>query len=171
MKSHLFFCYLFVLLMPYALQAAIIKVGPGQVCKTVSEGLLKAGNGDTVLVEAGLYREKNIVVRKSIVLKGIGYPVLDGESKYEVLSIKSSHVIVEGFKIQHCGHSDLDDLAGIKIYDTRNVTIRNNILDDTFFGIYTQFGKIAPFRITGLQPMVNAKCKLVMAYIAGRAIA
>ncbi len=141
MKYQLLFCYLFLGLMPYPLQAALVKVGPPHTCKTIHQALLMARNGDTVLVEAGLYREKNIVVSKAILLQGVGYPVLDGENKYEILSVKSNHVIVDGFKIQHCGHSDLDDLAGIKIYDAQNVTIRNNILDDTFFGIYTQFGK------------------------------
>ena len=36
-------------------------------------------NGDTILVEAGLYKEKNIVVNKEIILKGIQHPTLDGE--------------------------------------------------------------------------------------------
>jgi nitrous oxidase accessory protein len=34
----------------------------------------------------------------------------------------------------------MEDFAGIKIYNSRDVVIRNNILDDTFFGIYSQYG-------------------------------
>ena len=73
-------------------------------------------------------------------LIGINYPVLDGEKKYEIISIKANGVVVDGFKIMHSGISSLEDLSGIKIYDSRNVVIRNNILEDTFFGIYTQYG-------------------------------
>jgi nitrous oxidase accessory protein len=41
----------------------------------------------------------------------------------------------------HSGISAIDDYAGIKLYDCSNVEVRNNILDDTYFGIYVQFGK------------------------------
>ena len=33
-----------------------------------------------------------------------------------------------------------EDIAGIKIYNGSNVSVINNILDDTNFGIYTQYG-------------------------------
>ncbi|MES2619462.1 MAG: nitrous oxide reductase family maturation protein NosD [Bacteroidota bacterium] len=140
MRFFSFFCCLLSILMPPCLNAAVVKVGSQQTFKTVHEGIFAAHDGDTVLVYPGLYLERNIVVNKAILLKGINYPVLDGERTYEILSIRRSNVTVEGFKVQRCGHSDMDDLAGIKIYDARNVIIRNNILDDTFFGIYTQFG-------------------------------
>jgi nitrous oxidase accessory protein len=45
---------------------------------------------------------------------------------------------VSGFKIQHSGYATLDDPCGIKVYNTRNVVIYNNILDENFFGIYLQ---------------------------------
>ena len=34
----------------------------------------------------------------------------------------------------------MEDIAGIKVYDRRDVVIENNILDDTFFGIYIEHG-------------------------------
>ncbi|MDO8993182.1 MAG: nitrous oxide reductase family maturation protein NosD, partial [Daejeonella sp.] len=96
--------------------------------------------GDTIFVDAGHYREKNLIIDKSIVLKGIGSPVLDGEKKYEIISITADGAVVDGFKLIHSGISSLEDLSGIKVYDSRNVVIRNNILEDTFFGIYIQNG-------------------------------
>ena len=65
---------------------------------------------------------------------------MDGEHQYEIISIKANGVTVDGFKIIHSGISSIEDFAGIKIYDCRDVVIRNNILEDTFFGIYTQNG-------------------------------
>ncbi len=115
-------------------------VGNHQFYKTISAAVQAAANGDTIFVEAGLYHEKNLVLNKKIVLKGIGLPVLDGENKYEIISVKANGVIVDGFTIMHSGVSSMEDIAGIKIYDCREVVIENNKLDDTFFGIYSQHG-------------------------------
>ena len=107
---------------------------------SIQQALALAVNGDTILVNAGVYREGNILINSSIVFKGINNPVLEGENKYEIISIKSNNVTVEGFTLLHAGRSEIKDIAGIKIYNVHNVTIINNILDDTNFGIYTQYG-------------------------------
>jgi nitrous oxidase accessory protein len=117
-----------------------IHVAKSGTIHTIQGALEDALNGDTILVEAGIYHEGNIVIRASIVLKGIDKPVIDGENKYEIISIKSDNVIVDGFRLLHAGRSDLYDFAGIKIYSGRNVSVINNILDDTNFGIYVQYG-------------------------------
>ena len=54
--------------------------------------------------------------------------------------MRANHVTIDGFKIKNSGIGTLDDPAGIKIYNNRNVSIINNILENTFFGIYTQNG-------------------------------
>jgi len=123
------------------LQATTRQVGKNKEYATVTAAIKAANTGDTVLVSAGLYREKNLIIAKKIVLKGTGYPVLDGEKKYEVISIKTNGVVVDGFRIIHSGVSSIEDMGGIKIYDSRDVVIKNNILEDTFFGIYVQYGK------------------------------
>ncbi len=122
------------------LYAKTIRIGKQQTIKTIQHALIVAVNGDTVLVEQGHYHEKNISINKSIFLIGINHPVLDGDNKYEVISIKANGVVVDGFKVIHSGISSIEDYAGIKIYSCRDVVIRNNILEDTFFGIYTQYG-------------------------------
>ena len=137
MRSLLFILSLFIC---YAASAKTIHVGANRPFKTLTAGLNAAVDNDTVLVDAGHYREKNLVVNKSIILIGINYPVLDGEKKYEIISIKADGVVVDGFKIIHTGISSLQDLSGIKIYDCKNVVVKNNTLEDTFFGIYTQNG-------------------------------
>ena len=67
--------------------------------------------------------------------------MLDGENKFEILSIKANGSTIDGFKLIHSGVSNLEDYAGIKMYDCRDVTIQNNQLFDTYFGIYLQYGK------------------------------
>ncbi|MES2373893.1 MAG: nitrous oxide reductase family maturation protein NosD [Bacteroidota bacterium] len=97
-------------------------------------------DGDTILVDAGHYREHTLIITKRVTLKGIQYPVIDGEKKYEIIAVKADGVVIDGFRVVHSGVSSLDDISGIKIYDRKNVVIKNNILEDTFFGIYTQNG-------------------------------
>ena len=129
-----------LVLFAHNLSAKTIRIGKMQAAKTIQQGLLLAADGDTVLVEPGHYHEKNIVINKFIFFIGINHPVLDGDHTYEIISIKANGVLVDGFKVIHSGISSIEDYAGIKIYSCRDVVIRNNILEDTFFGIYTQYG-------------------------------
>ena len=134
--------YIFILLVfiNCTTSANIIHAGPGRTYKTITAAIAAAVTGDTVFVHAGTYREKNLVIKKTIVLVGKNYPVLDGEKKYEIISIAANGVVVDGFRIMHSGNSGLEDMSAIKVYDSKNVIIKNNILDDTFFGIYIQNG-------------------------------
>jgi nitrous oxidase accessory protein len=120
--------------------AKTIRVGSHQQCTTIRQAIAVAAKGDTILVESGTYKEKNLVIDKTVLLKGIGLPILDGEKKYEIIAIKANNVIIEGFKVVHSGNSSLEDIAAIKIYNRHNVIIRNNILEDNFFGIYSLYG-------------------------------
>jgi nitrous oxidase accessory protein len=135
-----FYYILFFFSFAFTAEAKTIKVGKQQAVKTIQQALVMAVNGDTVLVDAGNYKEHNLIITKSIFLIGIKYPVLDGEHQYEIISVKANGVLIDGFKIIHSGVSSIEDYAGIKIYNVRDVVVRNNILEDTFFGIYSQYG-------------------------------
>ncbi|MCF8300635.1 MAG: nitrous oxide reductase family maturation protein NosD [Haliscomenobacter sp.] len=121
--------------------AAIIHVGSQHDFKTILPALKFAKNGDTVLVEKGFYKEGNIIINKEIYFLGRDFPTIDGDRKFEVLSIKSNNVTVKGFKIQHSGYATMDDPGGIKVYDSHHVTIIDNLVYDNFFGIYLQYSK------------------------------
>ena len=129
------FCFLIYL----PIQANHLYVGEGKPYSTIRQALEIAMDGDTITVGPGVYKEGNLVVRRSISLIGDGWPVLDGDKKFEVLSIKANHVLVKGFKVQHSGFASLDDPGGIKIYDSHHVEIIGNDLFDNFFGIYLQY--------------------------------
>ena len=121
--------------------AAIIHVGSQHVFKTILPALKFAKNGDSILVEKGFYKEGNIIINKEIYFLGRDFPTIDGDRKFEVLSIKSNNVTVKGFKIQHSGYATMDDPGGIKVYDSHHVTIIDNLVYDNFFGIYIQYCK------------------------------
>jgi nitrous oxidase accessory protein len=122
----------------YVLCAKKYEVGNNKTYKTIKSALEKTQDGDTVYVYEGVYKEGNIIISKPVQLIGVNFPVLDGQKKYEILSIKASNTLVAGFKVQHSGFATLEDPGGIKIYNARNVVVRDNILDDNFFSIYLQ---------------------------------
>lgn len=117
-----------------------LQVGKGKLYATIREALQRGVDGDTVSVFAGIYREKNLKIEKRLLFRGIGQPVLDGEYACEIISVKASGVIIEGFTVIHSAVSSIIDYAAIRIYGVRNVVIRNNVLKDNFFGIYSQAG-------------------------------
>ena len=121
------------------LYAKTHEVGKDKVYKSIKSALAKIHNGDTINVYEGIYKEGNIIIDKEVALIGINFPILDGQKKYEILSVKSANTLISGFRVQHSGYSTLDDPGGIKVYNTKNVSICNNILDDNFFGIYLQY--------------------------------
>ena len=127
-----------VLLFSFSINATTIHVGKKHPIKSVKTGIALAKDGDTLMVHGGWYKEGNIVIDKKIVFIGKGLPVLDGEKKHEVLSIKSDSVVVEGFKIIKSAYATITDPCGIKVYNSKYVVIQNNVLDDNFFGIYLQ---------------------------------
>ena len=134
-------CIVLSVLLTVSLQATIIRVGKQYAINSIKAAIKQSRAGDTILVAAGLYKEGNIVVNKRLVLLGDNFPELDGQHKYEVLTITADSTIVKGFRVQHSGHASLDDPGGIKILEANYVVIEGNILYDNFFGVYVQYGK------------------------------
>lgn len=135
-----FFCSAILILNFLALNATTITVGANKNFATITKAINAAKSYDTVVVSFAIYHEQNLIINKPLVLKGINHPVLDGENKFEIISIKSPFVTIDGFKIQNSGVSSMTDYAGIKICNVSHVNIINNILSNTFFGIYSQYG-------------------------------
>lgn len=95
-----------------------------------------AQDGDTVLIKPGVYKEHNItLLNKSIKIIGEGMPVIDGEMKGTIFSIKANNFSIEGLKVINVGRSYTKDFAGILVVEGKNFIIKNNILDNVFFGI------------------------------------
>jgi len=117
-------------------QGKTIRVGPAESVTQIKQAITMARSGDTILVRAGIYREGNIILQKSIVLIGEGYPILDGENEYETLTIHTQNAVIKGIKFINTGTGSIEDKAAIKILDSKNLHILNNQFENTFFGIY-----------------------------------
>ncbi len=135
---HGLLCLATVLSFTSTLSAKTILVGKKRAITSIKEGIKIARHGDTVLVDKGLYKEGGILIDKEIILKGINFPVIDGDFKSTVLTVHANYATVEGFKIINGGRSETKDLAGILVRDSYGVTILNNNLDNTNFAILFQ---------------------------------
>jgi len=127
---------LVVLTISISASSKTIFVGGANEIKSISEAVRLATPGDTIIVRKGIYRERNIIIEKSLTIIGEGLPELNGENKYEIFTIHAKNVSVRGLKFADTGVSSINDLAGIKILDSRNIRIINNEFDNTFFGIH-----------------------------------
>lgn len=123
------------------LNAKSIHVGSTHQYKSIKSALEHAHDGDTIFVHSGLYKESPVIVDKKVKMIGVDRPVIDGEDKYEVVSIKADSVLFKGFKVQNSGYSSINDLGGIKVYDRRWIIIEDNLLDNNFFAIYLQYSR------------------------------
>jgi nitrous oxidase accessory protein len=113
-----------------------LHVGKQYEFSSIRAAILACKNRDTIWIHGGIYREGNISVNKSITIIGLDYPMLNGEGRYEIVSVKADHVHIFGLHLQHSGKSSLDDIAALKIYQCQDVLIKGNRIEDAFFGIY-----------------------------------
>jgi len=113
-----------------------IVVGKDQPITSLKKAVSIAVNGDTILLSAGVYKEGNIEIIKSITILGNGNPVLDGEYKYEIFTVSGRNITIKGITFRNSGYSAMNDYASIKIVDAINVTIENNTIIGAYFAIH-----------------------------------
>ena len=96
--------------------------------------LAAAQPGATIVVPPGVYPGA-LTIDKPVTLEGQGLPVIDGEGVGNVITINAPDVTLRGLVIRNSGDSlDAED-AGISAGAPR-LTLENNRLEDTLFGIY-----------------------------------
>lgn len=116
--------------------ASVLRVGPDGDFATVGEAVASAAPHDTVLVAEGVYREPLITVDKPLTLIAEGRAVLDGEGAHGLFDLVADSVTVRGFTLRNTGVTMVDDRAALKVEKAQYCRIEDNILEDTFFGIY-----------------------------------
>ena len=128
MRAFLLFC-----LLPLSAWAGVIRVENG---RTIRQAVEMAQPGDSILIAKGAYREGNLIIKKPLTLVGIDYPVLDGENKYEILTITGPDVTITGLKFINTGTASIEDIAAIKALDVTHLRVIRNKFENAFFGIY-----------------------------------
>ena len=132
--------------------ANVIKVGKQEIITSLSKAVKMAEEGDTILLHPGNYREGNIQVTQPVVIIGINNPVLDGENKYQILTISSDRVIIRGISFKNSGYSAMNDFASISVINASNIILENNTIINSYFAIHIancRFGIIRNNTIKG----------------------
>lgn len=113
-----------------------IEVGKNRSVHTLRQAIKIAKDGDTILLNKGVYKEGNIIIDKAIYLVGIDLPVLDGENKNEILTLTGKNIVIKGIHFVNAGYSSMNDYAAIKIIDATNILIESNSINNASFAIH-----------------------------------
>ncbi len=112
-----------------------------EVCNTcawtsIKQAVEAAEEGDRILVRSGIYYENSITINKKISLSGKGNPVIDAGKMNGIFTIdKTDSVLIEGFILRNVEVSYRKDFAAIKVFRSNYCIIRNNSIENAFFGI------------------------------------
>jgi len=126
---------IFFIILATTLHAKTITVGHGKI-RSIKMAIDMAQSGDTILIQKGIYKEGNIIIKKSITLLGVDYPLIDGENKYEIFTIVADHVTLSGLHLVNTGVSSINDTSAINGLEADDLKIINNKFDNTYFGIH-----------------------------------
>lgn len=118
--------------------ARTLMVGKKQEFRTIHQALVSARDGDVIFVQRGIYRERTLLVDKSVRIEGINSPILDGENRFEIILIQSNNVEIKGFKIINSGRERLKNIAAIHLYNVKNCIVDKNDFQDDGFAVYLE---------------------------------
>ncbi len=110
---------------------------PNNPQKTIKKAFEQAKNGDTILIKAGVYREGPLFLNKAVTIIGEDYPEIDGENQHEILLVEHDDVIIKNVLFSNSGSSSFQDIAALKIKNSKNIRIENCRFENNFFGIQT----------------------------------
>lgn len=136
-KSKMNYKLFFLVLSSGFIYAKTIIVEPNSKDKTLKIAFEQAEDGDTILVRSGHYKEAELHLNKAVTIIGENFPEIDGERKYENLTVESDNVTLIGLLFTNSGQSNFNDIAALKIKNSKNILIQNCRFKNNFFGIHT----------------------------------
>ena len=116
--------------------AQTITVSPTGSVRSIGAAIRGAPRHATILVKGGVYAEPTLVVDKPLRIIGEGWPVLDGKSARQIMTVTADSVTIRGLHFEHVGTSFTQDWAAVRFQSVRGCAIEGNRFDDAFFGIY-----------------------------------
>lgn len=103
----------------------------------ITSALINCRDGDTILVEPGIYSESLIQVNKTVRIVGVDREntIIDGGGTTAfIFKVNVGNVVIENFT---CKNTYLYGLEGaaIRVYNVANVTIRDMIFTNVYVGV------------------------------------
>jgi nitrous oxidase accessory protein len=132
LKSLLF---LFLIYISSSLQAKQIEVCATCDVNTLASAFAQLDTGDVIILNKGTYKEHGLEVHIPFSLIGKDNPVIDGEMEGAILTVKTNDFLIEGVTFRNVGQSYTKDFAAILVNRSNHFVLRNNTLENVFFGI------------------------------------
>ena len=95
--------------------------------KTIKDAVALSEDGDEIIIKGGVYAEHNILVDKSVHIKGVDGPVVDGENKETIFRCAADNFSISGLEIINVGRSYTKDFAAILVSESDGFVIENNV--------------------------------------------
>lgn len=103
----------------------------------IQDAIDSAAAGDVIQVAYGQYEDVHLLIDKPLTLRGINRPTLSGNNAGDVIRIKSTDVVIEGFIIRDSGGDLTDQNAGIYVEPgSHRTTVKDCDLIYNLFGIW-----------------------------------
>ncbi|MEM4304022.1 MAG: nitrous oxide reductase family maturation protein NosD [Candidatus Caldarchaeum sp.] len=106
-----------------------------QACNNTLQQMVDETPHDGVLIIEQGYYCGPIVIRKPMTLRGVGYPVIDGNYMGDVVVVEANNVTISGLKIINSNPDISVEAAGIKIKGD-NSRITGNVVTNALFPVY-----------------------------------
>ena len=95
----------------------------------IQDAINKASDGDRIIVHSGVYHE-NVIVDKSVTLKGVGQPVVDANCSGSAISLTEDRITLVGFNATNSGSGRGD--VGINVTSNNNTITGNNVSSNNY---------------------------------------
>lgn len=126
--------------LPMLLLVAFVFLTGSARADDLQQVISAAKAGDTVRI-TGFHRGP-ITIERSLTLVSNNNAVIEGDRHGSVITVKADNVSIMGLTVRRSGFEIHEDAAGISISGD-NVTIKNNRIEDVYFGIHaTDCGSI-----------------------------
>lgn len=104
--------------------------------RTVGQAIEAAPAGAIIRVRPGTYRERGLIIKKPLHIRGEPGAIIDAQGAGDVLVIQGEDIEVSGLSLRNSGQSYIEDLAGLKVVNSKRCRLSDNTLLGNTFAIH-----------------------------------